>query len=620
MPISIRYQNDATQECVLRPAPLVSINTAVNKVGDENIGVTYSISLTGSLLPDLGFPYARDVHANFFKAWKGDALKTFEDHGVDVNDFKGPYESFDSSVSHVGLLGPLQQSVPNDSTLDAIFYKQKVLRALFALDGQRMEIMPVHGDKPAVICYPRVISIDFAEGKYINRCDYTINLEADTLLSTSPLIGGERVQDAGNPVYKQGYSDLYESQIAATSGSYISSFSDNWTLESEEGNGETGAAHIIPRSYRITHSMSAAGRTHYEPNDAGSEVNKIAGWKNAKKYVLTQLVSTVSSPSASGIHSYPNVGVYPTPVMGNKGVHLTPPTPSPRETELGAGTIALVGQYRGFNHVRTEEVDVAGGSYTLTDSWLLASGNAYESYSMSISSSSDGPFIDVSIDGTVKGLTEHSPSGEKMGGAYENVTGNTAYGNAVRKYHEVSNSGKYGISCDIFKRANNSVAVTLNSQPKSVSLGLNEYTGDITYALSFDNRPTNIISGVLSENISVEDTYPGDVFASIPVIGRKTGPVLQYIGGRTEYRRSLNLELVMDYTDIGYGSDRTSLMLTKPSIVEPTKTQIKSLIKEMSPEQEPGVRKYFIDPPSESWSPKEGRYTFNISWTYELDR
>ena len=80
------------------------------------------------------------------------------------------------------------------------------------------------------------------------------------------------------------------------------------------------------------------------------------------------------------------------------------------------------------------------------------------------------------------------------------------------------------------------------------------------------------------------------------------------------------MELVMDYTDIPYGSGRTSLILTKPSLVEPTATQIRQVIESVSPQNEPGSRKYFIAPPSESWTPKEGRYSFNISWTYELDK
>jgi len=48
--------------------------------------------------------------------------------------------------------------------------------------------------------------------------------------------------------------------------------------------------------------------------------------------------------------------------------------------------------------------------------------------------------------------------------------------------------------------------------------------------------------------------------------------------------------------------------------------QLHELIIEMSPANEYGIRKYFISPPSESWNPKEGQYSLNISWTYELDQ
>ena len=124
----------------------------------------------------------------------------------------------------------------------------------------------------------------------------------------------------------------------------------------------------------------------------------------------------------------------------------------------------------------------------------------------------------------------------------------------------------------------------------------------------------------MSESINVNDTYPGDVFAVIPVIGRATGPVLQYIGGRTEYKRDVNIEMVVDYTDIGYDNNRESFMLTKPSINEPIRTQLNTLINDLSPATEPGIRKYFLNPPAESWSPKEGRYTLSLNWVYELDR
>ena len=68
----------------------------------------------------------------------------------------------------------------------------------------------------------------------------------------------------------------------------------------------------------------------------------------------------------------------------------------------------------------------------------------------------------------------------------------------------------------------------------------------------------------------------------------------------------------MDYTKIPYGSGRKTLLMKKPSLVEPTASQIATLLNELSPRNEVGVRKYFISPPSESWNPKEGTYSFNV--------
>ena len=199
-------------------------------------------------------------------------------------------------------------------------------------------------------------------------------------------------------------------------------------------------------------------------------------------------------------------------------------------------------------------------------------------------------------------------------------SGVSPYSNALNKYNLISNSGFFGVGSQVYKRANNMVAVALNSEPNSVNIATNKFAGTLGYQLSFDNRPTNIISGAITEDLQVNDTYPGDVFAVIPVIGRKTGPVLQYLGGRTEHRRDVSLSLVMDYTKVPYGSGRNPLMLKKPSVVEPTASQIAELLSQVSPKQEPGVRKCFVSPASESWSPKAGTYSINLSFTYELDK
>jgi len=579
MPITVRYLNDDTQECTIRPTPLISISSDLIKTANGDfIGVTYSITLTGTLLEDQGFPLARNT--------QGNSLFPYVD-GTIPGGAVGPYDSFDSTIGHADYDRPKQQLVPWNSRLDSIFFKQKAVRALFAQDGQRVEISPVHNDEPAIVCYPRVMSIQFAEGSYINRSDYTIQLEADTLLDKDLEINID-----GNPrrdLFPN--STLLVEEVFAASGSFISSFSEDWSIEAEEGAGETtGTYELIPRTYRISHSMSATGKPHYAPK--GADVIKYEAWEQARSFVQQRLIQPDND-----ISNYPNV-----------------------MSQLGSGTLNLIGAYRGFNHVRTEGINKTDGSYSVTENWILASGVAHETYSLSVTSETSNPFVGVSIEGTIVGLSEIAPSGLRYGAKGDSSGGLNAYDNALLKYKAVTNNGQFGLTSAAFKRADNAVAVQINSQPASVSLGTNEFTGEITYSLSFDNRPTNIISGVLSETISVNDTYPGDVFAMIPVIGRTTGPILQYIGGRTEYKRDVSIELTMDYTDIGYGSDRRSLMLHKPSLVEPTRTQMRKLIQELSPAKEPGIRKYFISPPSESWSPKEGRYSFNVSWTYELDK
>jgi len=348
--------------------------------------------------------------------------------------------------------------------------------------------------------------------------------------------------------------------------------------------------------------MNATGKKHYYPDDLTGNVKKSEAWEQARDYVQLTLMPPASGSVFVGtdVRNYPNV-----------------------MNQIGSGTLNLISSYRGFNHVRTEEANVSDGSYSVTENWVIASGTAYENYTMSIKSDTSAPFVSVGIDGTIKGLSEVLSSGVEYGGVGDisaQYGSNLPYANATKKFREISNEGKYGIASNVYKRANNAVAVQLNTQPKSISLGTNEFIGEITYALEFDNRPTNIISGVLSENISVNDTYPGDIFAVIPVIGRETGPILQYIGGRSEYRRDVSIELGLDYTDVPYGSGRASLLLQKPSIVEPTRTQIRNLINELSPAQEPGIRKYFINAPTESWNPKNGSYNFSISWVYELDK
>lgn len=610
MPIRVFYKNDLNQPCTIRPTPLVSISSQMLKTGaGETFGVTYTITLAGTLLADHGSPYGFKYDHSFF-----DIIADSQPPPVGC----GPYNAFDNNRSHFHLNRPPQQSVSLNQSSQSIFSKQKALRALFAQDGQLTEISDFEDDGAAIFCFPRVISVDFQEGIYVHKCDFTITLEADTLLRHDG-----KIDDEGTLIPKitpGALTAINEAYLLNTElGVFLADFNEEWSIETDEQaeNSE------LTRTYRITHTVNATGKTHYGRASNGN-LNKTTAYESAKLFVLDKL-RNLPQPYNGG---YPNIG---SNINGSERVYLSPGDgfPLPNLTGIagviGEGTLDLVLQYGGFNHIRSEQSNINAGTYSVTETWILAQTPVFENYQISTTVSLDNPYVSVSIDGTIKGLSSISARGY---GGYgdrnlpntENNGKLTGYENALIKYNFLTNNGQFGLTSDIYKRANNVVAVQLNSQPKSITIGSNQSTSEITYNIQFDNRPTNVITGAIAESISVQDTYPGDLFAIIPVIGRKTGPVLQYIGGRTEYKRDLQINLTMDYTKTAYGPYRSSFMLQKPSIIEPTATELANLINQFSPANEPGIRKYFVSPPNESWNPKEGTYSLNLSWVYELNK
>tara|TARA_B100000524_G_scaffold321295_1_gene202099 strand:+ start:1999 stop:3951 length:1953 start_codon:yes stop_codon:yes gene_type:complete len=650
MPIRVRYKNLANNDCTIRPTPLVSISSDLNQTAAGDIlGVTYTITLTGKLLPDEGSPYGLSNQTG----------QVYEFHGVPnpYPVFAGPYNSFDNNISHFGNKKPPSQKVPEQQSANSIMMKQRSLRELFANHGQRVEITDVEFDSGGIVIFPRVTNISFSEGTYVTSCDYTITLEADLLYTTAGLgtADADGMRDQSDPLFNTRPLKLDQNFVDEYGNAFIRDFTENWAIEVDEGQGEVYNLNddTIERTYRITHNISAVGKDHYAPNAAGSMVTRLTAWASAKKFVQARLSNNPAYPNDvptgdidgtidhSAIYQgYPNqTGVY-------NPATLPAGHPLPNFLgKIGAGTLDLLDDYGGYNHVRTENIDETAGTYSVTESWLLSRQAAYENYSMSISSSTSDPFVKVGINGNVKGLSPtqanstvyggknntlrnfSDPDGSYFigaqkvdGGTQPSPYGLTRYESALEYYNKISNNQFFGVGSLIYKRANNQTQVQLNSEPLSVSLGANKIAGELTYSLEFDNRPTNIISSAISESINVSDTYPGDVFSVIPVIGRPTGPILQYIGGRTEYKRDVSINLIMDYTKIPYDSGRPSLLLLKPSVNEPTATELANLLESLSPANEPGVRKYFISAPSENWEPKTGNYSFNLSFTYELDK
>lgn len=575
---------------IIRPCPLVSISSSSLKNKMANMGSTYTITLNGTILSDGGSPFfSSSTHLPADKA-----------------NFRNQYNP-----------RPTGHRVELQDSLSSILKKQNALRSLFAVEGRRVEILPVRGNEPAIIFYPRLESINFEEGIWTDLCRYTIVLSADIMFDAQEKIISDSLaylnfEPSGSPSSQSAYSNLHSNTVDNTNlinyvsrhGGFVEDFSESWSIEPEDGNGNTVNPFIAPaensiRAYRLTRNVSAVGRTIYGPGQNGTDSIRYEAWQQAKEFIRKKILSDKDGQDANNspneYDQYPKLNFESH--FANKFINLS-------QTFFG-----------GYNHARTESIDKQNGTYSITDTWLLSSGTAYENYSVSLSKSNEDSLTTVTIDGSIKGLSSIPASGSIYGGNSASTL-NTPYENAILKYRQISNTGTFDMISHAYKRASNIVGTFLNDVPLSISVGSNEFSGEITYNVSYDNRPLNFISGVISESISVQDTYPGDLFAVIPVIGRRTGPILQYIGGRTEYQRSVSIDIIVD--NIYGGNARQQLLLSKPSLNEPMRTSLNNLISQLSPAREPNIRKYFLNPPNESWDPKEKRYTINLNWVYEL--
>jgi hypothetical protein len=472
----------------------VSINKTYQKSGNgEIIGKVYSISVIGTIVAYMGSPTSSGTF------WTS-----------------GGY--------------PADESIGTDSRLASVQRKQEALRNLFSTEGYNFEIQSADGSQ-AVICNPRITDINFSEGLWHDRSEYTISLECDELY----------------PMLEDSYPQ------------YISDANEQWTIDTNEEPESLASS----RTYSVSHTVSAVGKRFYD--ETGSQPQQ--PWEYAREFVVGRL------------------GFDTNVVVGSSGINLP-------------------AYYNGWNHVRNEVIDEQGGSYSVTENWLLASGVATESFNLNQRSSLSEPYVTISVDGNVRGFEERD--------ANMNVI-STKWDNASTKFVEAS-----GLA---FARAQLYSGQSLNIVPLSVVVGRNPVHGTIDYTFEYDTRPTTLISGAKSETITVNDNVDGEMFASVFVLGRTRGPVLQDLSTKPANTRQLNIELVVQPPD---HSDRTTetiqrvLITRSPGNDAAMSASIQNVIDAVDPTNSvAGVLQVFQEQPQESWDAVNGRYSYNTTWTYE---
>lgn len=360
---------------------------------------------------------------------------------------------------------------------------------------------------------------------------------------------------------------------------YIDSASEDWSIqEADQVIVSTGNFNTAFKVYNLTHSLNAKGKLAYDAVGVAIEP-----WKQASGYVRS-----LSGP-------------------GN----------------LPAGIIATIGSgYTATNKKVVENINKLGGTYGLEETYTYLSSGLLPQGKMALEECNinidrqDGSLTTVSIQGTIAGLETNDPVSSTGVSKYVNASG----------YFSV-------IEPTLYSRVQqNSGLSWVHPRPLNTSVSRLPNAGQITYSYNYDTRPPNFVSGSISEDISVNDTYPGQIISITPVIGRNQ-PVLGYLGSRSEYKRTLNINVNMDtitrywsssdvnsagyWTNVTATGIRNMFITQKPSVTQTAAFQL--IYDAINPANEANVvvNKVFHSAPQESWSPRTGAYSYSIEWTYE---
>jgi hypothetical protein len=412
----------------------------------------------------------------------------------------------------------------------------------------------------------------------------------------------------------------------------------------------------IPQ-FKVSRTVSAIGI----PSGTGSNTGLMNSvYLNAKNWVESRLNLSLTA-----------VGSTPSGVISLNGSSSPP-------YHLATGYL--------YNHIRNTSFSIMEGKYEVVDNWIAMPTGIGFVEDFSIDMSTDEKYLHtISVKGEIRGL---SLGGSFGGSGHTHVTGNqinvpsiTGFSGTLNhsvpdvasstsqaatitanKYQNALSGWIYDIKPYLYRRAcvamstadrtvgyvapysvgaaaqppNNPVYAMhglLNIIPISTSESHNTRKGTISYSYDFNNKFT-MISGVIAENVSIEDTGPVDVIGEAFVLGRALGPVLQNLGTKTTSKKSVSIEVtvVPPSSLAGFFMQNSVCPLWTGGTIFSTITGILEALKPFgdrassfigaSPVTRGGgatnnTGQVFVAQDNQSWDPTNGKYVRSVAWNYQ---
>ena len=467
-------------------------------------------------------------------------------------------------ATNLGTADP--KDFPN-TTSDA-----QAIRAAFGVDGKHLEVKC--GATTVLTCRPRVIGVSFSESNdnWAQTIPFTITLEYD-------------VDNSEDNATTQGAPEIEE----ITEEWNFEFVQDHkyftWDLSSlanqEPGLDYTASDQNNPFEARVTRTITAVGKLSYEGSGTGEQ----SGVDGVSTYGAENAIAYITG--TYGLSDY-------NPIKWGHALSGI--------TNLSSG----VGDFNVYDHFRTHVVDETEGRISITDNWVVLGNNSglngiSEEFTVTLTKARLDRNYRVSVEGQIQGYESRTYAAS---GALTPVTGQA---------YSAAESGWSVIQDRVFPRAQlvfqqENTPTYLNPSPLNKTIGHQPSRGIITYSYEFDDRLCSFISGSLSEQFTIVDNKPSDVFATLTVLGRQKGPILQEISTFTESTREVTIEAIMPPPTACNTIE--DLDLWKPT------GDVESLICQFQTQLTGAYDQVFLNTDTENWVPLDGRYSRTVGWTY----
>jgi hypothetical protein len=463
--------------------------------------------------------------------------------------------------------------------VNVVFAELDKLSRAFDSDFKCLSLV-CDGEDPIISGYPRITecNIQNASDNYVMRGNYSISLELPSLTGT----GFDPVGPVASGVTSGcGVDDLDLSAYG------IISYSDDFTVEFMDE--RVGGAQLVvpgategvigelPSVFSIQRSISAQGDSYASADEAGVCDDYIHPWQRASGFVI------------------PRLG-FPPEIVELSGL-LCP-----------SGTVS--------NNFRSVNVNKTEGSITVNETYIAVTGStrAYEDFEVNTSQTLGEPYITVTIDGTINGLTHIGYGGLP-------ATGVPKFNNAIDLWSGVVSGALYSRASKVFKATpvlwghvghsgpENFPLNSLNSNELSRTVGYNPVAGTVTYSCTYDNRPVHCFSGAITEDVTFSESEPNDIFASLTILGKASGPLYQTIGTVGPRTRELSINAVLPMiTDCSISTGGSTSFFNAPDVYDYLVLNYATVLSN-------NYTQVFVTASSKTWEPKTGRFSLNQAWT-----